>query len=289
MIEYHELLKDITENGILKKNRTGVDTIATFGKMIRFDLEKGFPLMTTKKMYTKGIVAELLFFLKGQTDSKILENQNVNIWKGNTTRDFLDKRGLSYLPEGEIGTSYSHQWRNFGGEHPLIPATKGAIGYDQVKSVYDTLLSNPYDRRMIVNGWCANQLQYMALPPCHIMYIFYANPEDRELSCHLTIRSWDVFLGAPFNIASLALFTHIMAKATGFKAKEICISAVDAHIYVNHMDAIKTQLSRTPKALPTLEISKDLSSFDDIMKLEVADFKFHNYICDESIKADMAI
>ena len=289
MKEYLNLLTEIRDHGYRKENRTGIDTISKFGQIIKLDLTQGFPLMTTKKMYTKGIIAELLFFLRGETDSKILEKQNVNIWKGNTSKEFLEKQGLGYLPEGEIGCSYSHQWRNFGGEHPLVPETKGCVGYDQVKNVYDKLKTNPYDRRMIVNGWCANQLKYMALPPCHIMYIFYANPELKELSCHLTIRSWDVFLGGPFNIASLALFTHIMAKATGFIAKEICISAVDAHIYVNHIDAIQTQLKRTPKQLPTLEILKDINSFEDIMNLQIEDFKFHNYVCDPAIPAPMAV
>lgn len=289
MKEYLRVLKDIRENGILKENRTGIDTFFTFGQNIRFNLQDGFPLVTTKKTYFKGIVEELLFFIKGETNSKHLEDKGVNIWKGNTSREFLDQRGLDYLPEGEIGCSYSHQWRNFAGEHPLVPETQGLNGFDQVRDVYNKLISDPTDRRIIISAWCPSQTKYMALPPCHLLYVFNSDPTNNTLNCHLTIRSWDVFLGGPFNIASLALLTHIMGKATGLTPNEICIAAVDAHIYCNHLHAVEEQLSRVPYIKPKVEIDKSFTSFNDVINLSYNDIKLIDYKYHPPIKAPMAV
>ena len=208
---------------------------------------------------------------------------------GEHNEEFLDAQGLTYLPEGEIGCAYSHQWRKFGGEHPLIPPTQGCEGFDQVADVLNKLKENPLDRRIIINGWCANQLKYMALPPCHILYVFYYNPDKNSLSCHLTMRSSDHFLGLPFNMASTALMTHIFAKAVGMNVGEVAFTMVDSHLYSNSFDAAKEQISRIPYLPPDLEINKDINSIEDIENLQWEDFNLKNYNCHPSLKVDMAV
>ena len=287
--QYLDLLKNIKENGVRKSNRTGIDTLAIFAPSLRHDLTQGFPLLTTKKMHIRGILEELLFFLRGDTDTSILEAKGVNIWKGNTTREFLDKQGLTYLPEKSIGCGYSHQWRNFGGEHPFVPETKGLRGFDQVRDVYDKLKNNPYDRRIIISAWNPSQNKYAALPACHLVYTFYTNPEKKELSCHLLIRSQDTLLGQPYNLASMSFLTHIFAKSIGYTAKEVCLTAVDCHLYVNHLDAVEEQLKREPYPLPQLKINKELKTFDDIMDLKFDDFEILDYKYHPAIKAEMAV
>jgi thymidylate synthase len=288
--QYLSLMERIIKNGIRKDNRTGIPVYSLFSQSLSFSLENNsLPLFTTKKMYARGIIEELLSFIKGDTNTKHLEEKNVNIWKGNTSREYLDKVGLNYLPEGEMGCGYAHQWRNFGGEHPLVPETKGLKGFDQVKFVYDTLKSNPLDRRMIINAWCPNQSKYMALPPCHLIYIFYYDPNSNELSCHLTQRSCDTFLGVPFNIASLALLTHIMAKSAEMKAGKIHWLGVDVHLYENHIEQAKTQISRVPYNFPQIKINKDINSFEDLISLEYKDFELVNYVSHDALKADMAV
>lgn len=287
--QYLDLLREIMENGVDKDDRTGIGSRYLFGRSMRFKLQNEFPLFTTRKAYFKGIVEELLMFLRGDTNTKNLEAKGVNIWRGNTSREFLDKMKLNNLEEGEMGCGYSHQWRNFGGEHPQVLETKGCKGFDQVKDVLDKLKNNPLDRRMIINAWCANQLQWAALPPCHVMYIFNVNPKTQELNCQMTQRSCDQVLGIFFNIPSLALLTNIMAKASGLKPGEIYWTGVDCHIYKNHFDGVKEQLSRTPFDLPTLEIKKDLNSIEDIESLRFEDFQLNNYECHKPIKFEMAV
>lgn len=290
MQQYHDLLKNILENGVLKQNRTGIDTLSIFSPSIRHDMTTGFPLLTTKKMFFRGIVEEILFFLRGDTNTKILEDKGINIWKGNTSREFLDKQGLTSLPEGDIGCAYSFQWRNFNGQHSNIPATQNnSSGFDQIKDVYTKLTTNPTDRRIIISAWNPAQTKYMALPPCHILYIFYTNVEKKELSCHLTIRSNDIFLGWAFNFAELALLNLIFAKAIGYTAKEICMTSVDAHLYVNHIEQSKEQLSRSLLPLPTVNINKSINSFDDIMSLRYEDFELKNYNPHGKLSAEMAV
>lgn len=287
--QYLNISSDILENGIIKSNRTSIYAKSTFSQFIKHDLQDGFPLLTTKKMFLRGITEELLWFLRGDTNSKSLSMKGVKIWEGNTTREFLDAQGLTYLPEGEIGCAYSHQWRRFGGEHPLIPPTQGCVGFDQVLDVLQKLKQNPSDRRIIINGWCANQLEYMALPPCHVLYVFYYNPEKHSLSCHLTMRSSDHFLGLPFNMASTALMTHIFAKAVGMNVGEVAFTMVDSHLYSNSFDAAKEQISRTPYLPPSLEINKDINSIQDIESLQWEDFNLKNYNSHPSLKVDMAV
>lgn len=289
--QYLDLLQDILDNGVDKEDRTGVGTRYVFSRTLRFPLRESFPILTTKRVYWRGVVEELLFFLRGDTNSKHLEEKRVNIWKGNTSREFLDNKGLTMLPEGEIGCSYSHQWRNFAGEHPLLPETKDLKGFDQVAYVIDKLKTNPYDRRMIISGWCPSQLHLQSLPPCHVAYFFNYNPATNELNCHMTQRSCDTFLGVPFNLSSTALLTCLFAKAAGMKPGEITWTGVDVHLYRNHIESgvVAEQISREPRPFPTLNIKKDIKTLDDIENLEYDDLELVGYKPHKKLKAKMAI
>ena len=290
-LKYIDLLKEIITDGSLKKDRTGVGTYSIFGSRLKFSLENNkMPMLTTKKMFTKGVIEELLFFLRGQTDSKILEAKGVNIWKGNTSREFLDKRGMEGYPEGHMGKGYGFQWRHFGGNFNLDNCYEVAFddaGVDQVSDVLKTLKSNPDDRRIIISAWNPSQMHQIALPPCHMMVQFYVN--NGTLSAQWYQRSVDAFLGLPFNILSYALLTRIMAKAAGLEAKELIFVGGDTHVYSNHIDQVKTQLLREPFEFPTMQITKEISTIEDIENLELNDFKFEGYKSHPSIKADMAI
>jgi thymidylate synthase len=292
---YLDLLNTIILTGASKKDRTNTGTISIFGSNLKFSLENDIvPMLTTKRMFTRGVIEELLFFLRGQTDSKILEDKGVNIWKGNTSREYLDEKGLNHLPEGDMGKGYGFQWRRFNeqiidagtlaGDYPnpiILP------GIDQVSQVLEMLKSSPDDRRMIISAWNPSQLHEMALPPCHILCQFYVS--DGKLSAQWYQRSVDSFLGLPFNILSYAILTKIMAKAAGLKPKELIFVGGDTHIYSNHIDQVKLQISRTPFDFPTMKIEKNISSIEDIENLKFEDFIIENYNCYPSIKADMAI
>lgn len=295
-IKYLELLRDILERGEEKEDRTGVGTIGTFGTQLRFSLEDNvIPMLTTKKMFTKGVIEELLFFIRGETDTKKLEAKGVNIWRGNTSREFLDKIGLKHLPEGSLGKGYGYQWRRFGefslniddiiGIGAYLPHT--FEGVDQVSDVLHVLKTNPNSRRMIITAWNPQQLHEMALPPCHMMVQFYA--VNGTLSAQWYQRSVDSFLGLPFNILSYAIFTRIMAQASGLKAKEIIFSGGDTHIYKNHVEQVKEQIRREPFDFPKMKINKELNTIQDIEGLELTDFEFTEYSSHPAIKADMAI
>ncbi|MFN8674520.1 MAG: thymidylate synthase [Candidatus Sericytochromatia bacterium] len=288
-LDYIELLKDIKENGYRKQNRTGVDTISSFSKSLRVDLTEGFPLLTTKKVFFRGVFEEMQMFLKGETDTKKLEEKGVNYWKGNTSREFLDQRNLDFLPEGEMGCGYGHQFRNFGGEHPFVPQTKGLKGVDQLANVIEKINTNPWDRRIIISLWCPTQLDYAALPPCHLYTQFYCNPDKKEISCFLLMRSSDLFLGLPTNLIQYALLTHYIAKICGYTAKELYYNAVDAHIYVNHLDKVNIQIERKPYPLPELIIKKEVKTLDDVLALNFEDIEIKNYQSHSALKADMAV
>lgn len=279
---YLDLVSNILENGTNKDDRTGVGTKSIFGTRLEFSLkDKKFPLLTTKKMFTKGILEEALFFLRGDVDTKNLEQKGVNIWKGNTSREFLDKRGLTYLPEGSIGKSYSHQWRNFGG------SLSKRDGVDQIDNVIRSIKFDPNARKHIVCAWNPMQSHEMALEPCHCLFQFYV--ENNNISCQWYQRSVDVFLGLPFNIASYAAITNIVASVTNTVPDKLIFVGGDTHIYNNHIEQCKEQIKRVPFGFPTLNIKKDLSSLNDIEKLCFDDFEVKDYICHPSIKAEMAV
>ncbi len=311
--QYLDLLKNILENGVEKGDRTGVGTKSIFGAQMRFDLRKQFPILTTKKVFWKGVVEELLWFMRGDTDSKLLEGKGVKIWQGNTSRDFLDKHNppLRY-PEGEIGPGYGFQWRNWGGTYESktestefvqknnkdggysfsptnekFTVKKEYDGIDQLSNVIEMLRTNPNDRRMIVNAWNPEQINDMALPPCHMFFQFYC--ANNELSCHMYQRSCDIFLGVPFNISSYALLTYIISNIVGMLPGDFIWSGGDCHIYNNHVEQVKQQLTREPKTFPNLKILKTLYSLKDINNLEFADFFLDGYDPHAGIKAEMAI
>ena len=239
MRQYLDLLQDIMDNGVDKTDRTGVGTRSVFGRQMRFDLSKGFPLVTTKKVHLKSIIYELLWFIKGDTNVKYLQDNGVRIWN-----EWADE-------DGNLGPVYGSQWRNWNGE-----------GIDQLAEVIERIKNNPNDRRMIVTAWNPSKIGQMKLPPCHMLFQFYV--ANGKLSCMLYQRSCDMFLGVPFNIASYALLTMMIAQVSGLKAGEFIHTLGDTHIYHNHFEQVKEQLSRTPLPLPTMKINpliKDINDF----------------------------
>ncbi len=269
MQQYHQLLRHILENGVQKNDRTGTGTISTFGYQMRFDLSEGFPLVTTKKVHMKSIIHELLWFLNGDTNIAYLKEHGVSIWN-----EWADENG-------DLGPVYGRQWRSWSGADGQT--------YDQVKDVIHQLKNNPDSRRMIINAWNVAELPEMALMPCHALFQFYTTPVEggkRKLSCQLYQRSADVFLGVPFNIASYALLTMMMAQVCDMEAGEFIHTFGDVHIYNNHVDQVHTQLSRTPLPLPQMQLHADIK---DIFQFKFEDFNLLNYQSHPAIKAPVAV
>ena len=280
---YLNLLSFILNNGVKKETRNGF-TYSHFGSLLRFDVNNGdsFPLLTTKKVFFRGIVEELLWFLRGSVNSKELEEKGINIWKGNSTREYLDSIGLYNYPEGYLGPIYGYQWRSFNGK------------IDQLRYVLEELELNN-SRRALLSAWNPVQLKEQALPPCHLIYNFYKY-DNQNLCCMMYMRSADLFLGVPFNIASTAILTMIIAKVMNMKVKEICISICDTHIYDEHLDAVKTQISNEIYKPPQVIIKKEIDntrnlSIDEKIKwieeLKFEDFELLNYKSNSTIKAIM--
>lgn len=261
MQQYLDLLREIMNNGVDKTDRTGTGTRSVFGRQMRFDLSKGFPLVTTKKVHLKSIIYELLWFIKGDTNIKYLTDHGVRIWN-----EWADENG-------DLGPVYGAQWRNWNGE-----------GIDQLADVIARLKTNPNDRRMIVSAWNPGQIAEMHLPPCHMMYQFYV--ADNKLSCMLYQRSCDMFLGVPFNIASYALLTMMIAQVCGLETGEFVHTLGDTHIYHNHFDQVREQLSRQPYPLPQMKINPFVKTIDEF-KFE--DFELVGYQCHDTIKAKVAV
>lgn len=274
---YLDLVRRVVTEGEERLGRNG-KTYGIFGDRLVFDLNKGFPLLTTKKMFWKGIAEELLWFLRGSTDANELKASGVHIWDGNTTRAFLDSRGLTDYKEGECGPIYGYQWRCFGGDYPLHEN-----GVDQVRYVLEELHTNPHGRRAIICAWNPKQMHQMCLPPCHVLYNFHVS--QKGLSCQLYCRSQDIMLGTPYNIASTSLLTHIIAKVLHMQVDRVILVTGDTHIYEEHLEGAQEQISREPFSFPTLEISKDAppleSSIDAKMKwieeLTTSDFVIQDY------------
>ena len=261
MKQYLDMLRYVLENGVDKMDRTGVGTRSVFGQQMRFDLSRGFPLMTTKKMHLKSIIHELLWFIKGDTNVKYLQDNGVRIW--NVGADEF----------GDLGPIYGSQWRNWNGE-----------GIDQLAQVVDKLKNNPNDRRMIVSAWNVSKIPEMHLPPCHMMFQFYV--ANGKLSCMLYQRSCDMFLGVPFNIASYALLTMMLAQVCNLEPGEFVHTLGDTHIYHNHFEQVKEQLRREPLPLPTMRLNPQVKDINDF---KYEDFTLENYECYGAIKAQVAV
>jgi thymidylate synthase len=285
--EYLDLLTTILYDGVEKKDRTGIGTLSIFGSQLRFSLKDNtLPLLTTKKVFFRGVVEELLFFIRGETDTKKLEAKGINIWKGNTSREFLDSRGLHHLSEGNMGKGYGWQWRKASATNDFCPDGDGN-GIDQLRQVLDGLKSDPYGRRHIITAWNPQQLCEMALPPCHMMCQFYV--ADNKLSCQWYQRSVDSLLGLPFNIASYSILTHLMAKATGLKAHEVIFCGGDTHLYLNHRKQAAQQIIREGYPFPKLRINKEIATVNDMEALTFEDFMLDNYVSHPKLEAEMAI
>ncbi|MEX0983318.1 MAG: thymidylate synthase [Bacteroidales bacterium] len=264
MRQYLDLLEHVMENGTRKEDRTGTGTISVFGYQMRFNLEEGFPLLTTKKLHTKSIIHELLWFLKGDTNTKYLNDNGVRIWN-----EWADENG-------ELGNIYGYQWRSW------TAPEKGNI--DQISQVIESIKNNPDSRRHIVSAWNVSDLDKMALPPCHILFQFYV--ADGKLSCQLYQRSADIFLGVPFNIASYAMLMMMVAQVTGLKPGDFVHTLGDAHIYLNHLEQVKLQLTREPRPLPELKINRERKS---VFEFEFDDFKLLNYDPHPHIKGEISV
>jgi thymidylate synthase len=264
MEQYHDLLKHILKNGTKKEDRTGTGTISTFGYQMRFDLSKGFPCVTTKKLHLRSIIIELLWFLKGETTIHFLKENNVSIWD-----EWADENG-------ELGPVYGKQWRSW-------PAKDGGT-IDQITTLIEQIKKNPDSRRLIVSAWNVADVDNMALPPCHTLFQFYV--ANGKLSCQLYQRSADTFLGVPFNIASYALLTMMVAQVCKLEVGDFIHTFGDAHIYTNHLEQVNLQLSRPIKPLPTMHINPEVT---DIFNFKYEDFELQNYDPHPTIKGAVAV
>lgn len=299
MKQYLDLLQDILDNGEAKDDRTGVGTISVFGRHLRFDLRQGFPAVTTKKLAWKACSGELLWFIEGSRDERRLAEithgsaeGKVTIWTPNAQASYWKPRAEF---EGDLGRVYGVQWRHWNKdtvEKDMGPAHKGGTRLavdrtevDQLANLIQGLKADPNGRRHILSAWNVSELDQMALPPCHVMSQFYVN-KKRELSCHMYQRSVDVFLGLPFNIASYALLTHLIAQVCDMTVGELVISTGDTHIYQDHVEQVREQLTRTPAELPTLWLDANIHEID---KFTMNSMRLENYNPMESIKAKMAV
>jgi len=290
-VEFHEehqylnLVREIIESGKVKDDRTGVGTLSVFGRQLRFNLRDNiFPLLTTKRVFWRGVVEELLWFVRGSTNAKELSDRGVHIWDGNASREYLDRYGFADREEGDLGPVYGFQWRHSGADYADMHADYTGEGVDQLKEVIDKIKSSPNDRRLIVCAWNPKDIGKMALPPCHALIQFYVS--DNELSCMMYQRSADMGLGVPFNIASYALLTCMVAHVTGLQPGEFIHNLGDAHVYRNHVTQLKEQLTRTPRPFPTFTIRRQVSSIDDFC---ADDFELSGYNPHGKIRMDMAV
>ncbi|MCU0460918.1 MAG: thymidylate synthase [Bacteroidales bacterium] len=264
MKQYLDLLDHVIRHGIHKEDRTGTGTISVFGYQMRFNLEAGFPLLTTKKLHVKSIIHELLWFIAGDTNLKYLNDNEVSIWN-----EWADN-------DGNLGPIYGYQWRSW-------PAADGRK-IDQISEVISSIKKSPDSRRHIVSTWNVGELEKMALPPCHVMFQFYV--AGGRLSCQLYQRSCDLFIGVPFNIASYSLLTLMVAQVTGLKPGDFIHTLGDAHIYLNHIEQVKLQLTREPYPLPKMKINPKV---DDILKFRFGDFELTNYVSHPHIKGEISV
>lgn len=284
--QYLDLIERILKNGtIIKEDRTKIGTISLFGEQLKFNLTNSFPLLTTKKVYWKGVVEELLWFISGSTDAKVLASKGVNIWNGHSSREYLDSLGFTDRPEGDIGAGYSFQWRHWGAKYIDCNTDYTNQGIDQLDNIIKTIRTNPSSRRIVLSSWNVADLKDMNLPPCHLLVQFRV--ADGKLDCMMTQRSADIGLGMPFNIASYSLLTYMIAHLTKLTPGVFTYSIGDSHIYTNHVSALREQVMRVPIKPPKLTIrDNNQQSIDDFV---AEDFILTDYNCHPPLHMKMAV
>jgi thymidylate synthase len=283
-LQYLNLIKHILADGDDKDDRTGIGTVSVFGAQMRFDLSQTFPLLTTKRVFWKGVVEELLWFVRGETNAKVLSAKGVKIWDGNGSRGFLDSVGLAHRKEGDLGPVYGFQWRHFGAEYRDMDTDYSQQGFDQLATVIHQLKHDPNSRRIILTAWNPQALSQMALPPCHLLAQF--NVSKGKLSCMLYQRSCDMGLGVPFNIASYSLLTVMLAHICGLQLGEFVHTLGDAHVYSTHIEPLKPQLDRKPNPFPRLRIKREITRIEDF---NMEDFELLDYLPQGRIAMQMAL
>ncbi|KAI0058712.1 thymidylate synthase [Artomyces pyxidatus] len=295
-LQYLSLLRAVLDTGEKRPDRTGTGTVSIFAPpSLRFSLaDSTLPLLTTKRTFLRGIIEELLWFVHGATDSTLLSKKGVKIWDGNGSKEFLEKRGLGHRREGDLGPVYGFQWRHFGAKYVDADHDYAGEGVDQLREVIRKIKEDPTDRRIILSAWNPADMPQMALPPCHMMCQFYVHLPDASdpcaprprLSCLMYQRSADLGLGIPFNIASYALLTHMIAQVTGTEAHELVIQLGDAHVYKDHIDALEVQLQREPRPFPILRWKRDVPDIEDFV---YEDFIVEGYNPHPSIPMKMSV
>ena len=282
--QYLNLIKKILESGEIRETRNSI-TKSIFSEKLEFDISNSIPFITTKKLAWKTVIKELLWFLSGSTDNKKLLDENVKIWIGNSTREYMDSIGFTEREVNDLGPVYGHQWRHFNAEYVNQNTDYSNKGIDQIQQVIHLLKTDPMSRRIILSAWNPSQLSQMNLPPCHMFCQFYVS-NNNELSCMMYQRSADVGLGLPFNIASYSVLTYILGKLTNLRPKKLHIIIGDAHIYENHIEILKEQITREPYIFPTLELNSK-KEFSKVEDFEINDFIVNNYTYHETLKMDM--
>lgn len=283
-IQYLNLIRTILKVNKSRSDRTGTGTMSVFGAQMRFDLRSQFPLLTTKRVFWRGVAEELLWFIRGETNANTLSAKDVKIWDANGSKEFLESRGLHHHEQGDLGPVYGFQWRHFGAEYKNMHQDYTGQGYDQLADIIHTIKTNPDSRRIIMSAWNPGDIPKMALPPCHCLVQFYVS--DGELSSQLYQRSGDMGLGVPFNIASYALLTVMIAHVCKLKPGTFVHTLGDAHVYLNHVEPLRVQLEREPRPFPKLFITRDVENIEDFT---FEDFRLDGYNPHPKIEMAMAV
>jgi dihydrofolate reductase/thymidylate synthase len=282
--QYLDLVREVIDKGVCRDDRTGTGTLSVFGRQMRFNLRHSFPLLTTKRVFWKGVVEELLWFIRGDTNANHLAEKGVRIWDGNGSREYLDSIGMSHREQGDLGPVYGFQWRHYGAEYKDMHTDYKGKGFDQLADLIERIKKTPQDRRLILTAWNVDSLKDMALPPCHMTCQFYV--ANGELSCQLYQRSADIGLGVPFNIASYSLLTYMMAQVCGLKPGDFVHVLGDAHVYLNHVEPLREQLERTVRPFPKLIMN---AAKVDIDEFDASDFLLDGYRPHATLKMQMAV